>query len=165
MLVIGEIVAAHGLRGEVRVQPLTDIPERFAELEQVWLSGARGARMEMRVLGAKSHATKSLVILRLAGVNDREAARRLVGNVLGIAQDQAGELPEDVFYEDDIIGLEVETTEGRDLGRITEIIRTGANDVYVTPACLIPAIGDVVRSIDVASGRMVIEAVPGLLEE
>ena len=98
-------------------------------------------------------------------VTSREAAKALVGATIEIDSRQAVALPENTYFEHDIVGLNVVTTSGRELGPISEILRTGANDVYVTPSCLIPAIEDVVREIDLEAGQMTIEAVPGLLAE
>ena len=128
-LIIGEIVAAHGLAGDVRVQPLTDFPERFHELGEVWVAPKSGEPTRRRITRTKRHETKG---------QGRMPARH---------------------------SLRVITTDGQDLGRITEILHTGANDVYVTRRCLIPAIEDVVKEVDLAAGKMVIEAIPGLLEE
>lgn len=161
---IGEVVGAYGLRGEVRVQPLTDFPDRFGRLHHVWVRMPDGTRMTRRVLSSRPHETKGLVVLRLKGVASREAARALVGAVLEVPDAEAVPLPEGVFFEHDIVGLRVVTTDGRELGPVSEVLHTGANDVYVTPTCLVPAIADVIREVDIAGGRMVIEAVPGLLD-
>lgn len=163
--VIGEIVAIHGLYGEVRVQPLTDFPERFAELKQLWVRMPKGQAVRYTVNSVKRHETKSLMILGLGGLKDRQSAAKLIGGILEIDAEDVVELPQDTYFEHDILGLQVVTTDGRDLGRIEDILRTGANDVYVTPVCLIPAIADVVKSIDIAGGKVVIEPIPGLLEE
>ena len=164
-LIIGEIVAAHGLAGDVRVQPLTDFPERFHELGEVWVAPKSGEPTRRRITRTKRHETKGLLILQFAGAGTREHADKLVGAFIEIEADKAKDLPEGTYFEHDIVGLRVITPDGQDLGRITEILHTGANDVYVTRRCLIPAIEDVVKEVDLAAGKMVIEAIPGLLEE
>lgn len=165
MLAIGEIVAAHGLRGQVRVSLLTDFPERLGRLREVWVSPPNQKRRRRRIRSVAGHPTKPLVILGLEGIDGREQARGLVGALLEVEDDEAVELPEGAYFEHDIVGLRVVTTEGQELGEITEIIRTGANDVYVTAKCLIPAISDVVLEIDLEAGRVLINAIPGLLDE
>ncbi len=165
MIAIGEIVAAHGLRGEVRVQPHTDFPERFHDLETVWLILPNGNKRLYHVHCVKMHETKQLVILQFDEVRGQAKAKSLVGAVLQVDDEQAVSLPEGTYFEHDIIGLQVTTTDGRHLGPVTEILHTGANDVYVTDGALIPAIADVIREIDIAGGRILVEAIPGLIEE
>ena len=165
MLTIGMVVAAHSLRGEVRVQPFTDFPDRFDQLEEIWISAPDGTRKRYELRRVAHHQTKGLMILGFAGVSSRSAATRLVGGALEIEDGEAVELPEGTYFEHDIVGLRVATVEGVDLGVIREILRTGANDVYVTPQCLIPAIEDVVKEIDIEGGRMIIQPIPGLLDE
>jgi 16S rRNA processing protein RimM len=165
MLTIGEIVAAHGLRGGLRIQPHTDFPERFAELTRVWIARPDGTRRQYDVRRTQIHETHAQVILGLRGITSRNAAQEFIGCTVEIEDNEAVALPDGTYFEHDIIGLEVVTTGGLALGKITEILRTGANDVYVTPKALIPAIPDVVKEVDLAGRRMVIEAVPGLLEE
>ena len=165
MITIGEIVAPYGLRGELRVQPHTDFPDRFATLEQVWISSTEGAPRQYRLRSARLHAARGQVVLSLTGVDGRVAAEQLRGALVQIPDEQAVELPADTYFEHDILGLEVVTTEGEALGKITDILHTGANDVYVTPRCLIPAIEAVVQEVDLEAGRMLIVAIPGLLDD
>ena len=162
---IGRIVGAHSLGGEVKVESYTDIPNRFAQLDTVYLRLPRGAGRFAKIAGVREHTAKSLTLLKFEGVNDRTDAERLHGAMVCITSAESPELPEGEYYEYQIIGLEVVTATGIDLGPITQIIRTGANDVYATKVCLIPAIPDVIKEIDLAAGRMVIEAIPGLLPE
>jgi 16S rRNA processing protein RimM len=159
------IVAAHGLGGDVRVQATTDFPERLAELNSVWVLAPGKPAATYRLRRFTEHTSKSLLVVGFRGVSTRSAALELVGGELQIEIAQAAELPPDTYYEHDIIGLRVVTTDGVELGPVTDVLRTGANDVYVTERCLIPAIGDVVSEIDLAGGRMVIVAIPGLLDE
>lgn len=165
MLTIAEIVAVHGLWGDVRAALHTDFPERFAELEEVWLVYPDGRRERRKLRDAKPHPTKALMILTLSGCRDRETAAKLIGASVEIEDEQAIPLPDGVYYEHDILGLEVFTTAGESLGEVKEILRTGSNDVYVTPRCLIPALESVVKSIDLAARRITVEPMPGMLDE
>jgi len=161
-ILIGRIRGAHGVRGELSVEPLTDFPHRFQQLETVHLGDAH---REYAVVSAR---TRSRIFLTLQGVTDREQARGLSGVEIWIPREQAISLPTGEFYADEIIGLIVETTDGETLGPITDLIATGANDVYVVQASgrevLIPAIKDVVKQIDVAGKRVIVELVEGLLD-
>jgi 16S rRNA processing protein RimM len=147
----------------VRVIPFTDIPDRYATLTEVLVKTAQGAQLR-RVLAAKAIA-QGLWLLRLEGVGDRTAAEALRGAALMVREADLPALPEDVYYIHQIIGLRVLTTGGRDLGPVTDVIETGANDVYVTAQALIPAIAEVVKTVDLAAGTIVIEPMPGLLAE
>ncbi|MFQ6133140.1 MAG: ribosome maturation factor RimM [Armatimonadota bacterium] len=159
-MTVGVIVGAHGLRGELRVRPETDEPERFAELDEVRLVDAQGEQRRARVVGSRPHARGLLV--RLAEVTDRTEAEKLRGCAINIRRSMALPLAPDEYYVDQIVGLLVETVDGEEIGRVSEVLRTGANDVYVTPRGLVPAIGDVVKHIDVEAGRIVIEPLEGL---
>ncbi len=165
MLTIGEIVAAHGTKGHVRVALYTDFPERFQELDEATIAFPDGRRTIMAVREAKSHPSKPLLILLLGSTRYRDEAVKLVGGMIEIDDNQAVRLPEGVYFEHDILGLAVVTDTGRFLGNISDIIRTGANDVYVVGDHLIPAIRDVVQDIDLEAGRVTIHPIPGLLEE
>ena len=109
---------------------------------------------------------KSLLI-KLGGVDNRWAAARLQGATLETPEAEAPALPEGAFYQHQIVGLTVRTTDGRDLGALAEIIETGSNDVYVVRGpegeSLIPAIPDIVLDVDLSTGVITIETVPGLL--
>lgn len=160
-LLIGEITAPHGLKGEVRVFPHTDDPERFYDLTEVGLrTGAAGPVRVVPITQARVVGKR--VWLKLAGVDSIEAAEALRGTQLVIPQAWARPLEDDEYYHHQLLGLEVVTTDGESLGKITEIWQPGANDVYETPLALIPAVKEFIREIDLDHGRMVVEARPGL---
>jgi 16S rRNA processing protein RimM len=151
-----------GVRGEVKVDLTTDFPDRFTDLETIYVGPGRHA---MRVLRARRHHGR--VLLSLEAVEDRDAAAALQGLPLFVPRADAVPLPPGHYYHDQIFGLQVETSLGEPLGHIVEILVTGSNDVYVVQGergeVLIPALKEVVRSIDLAAGRMVVEPVEGLL--
>lgn len=155
-IVIGKIGAPHGVRGEMRVVPLTDFPERFQELEQVYVGDDL-----MQVEDCWYH--KQFVIMKLKECQHREAAAELTGQLLYVDRSQAMPLEEGEYYTFDIIGLDVFDLEGSSLGHITEVLKTGSNDVYVASRkgqaqqILIPALKSVVKKIDLAEGRMVVD--------
>ncbi len=155
-IVIGKIGAPHGIRGEMRVIPLTDFPERFQELEQVYV----GEDL-MQVEACWYH--KQFVIMKLKECPHREAAAELTGQLLYVDKSQAMPLEEGEYYTFDIIGLEVFDLEGNSLGHVTEVLKTGANDVYVASKkgqakqILIPALKAVVKEINLPEGKMVVD--------
>lgn len=166
---IGEITAPQGVRGEVRVQPLTDHPERFVSLRQVWLGEPRNVRVQVEQ--ARPH--KGFWVVKLGGIQDRNQAEVLRGVRLEVEPEERVPLKPGEYYVDDLLGLPVVTVEGRLLGRLEDVLRTGANDVWVVrgdPArgevreVLLPALKDVVRQVDLAAGRLVVEPLPGLLD-
>lgn len=161
-ITIGEIVAPHGLRGEVRVRPSTDIPNRFEPLSEVRLRWPDGRERIQSLERVRWH--KRQAILKLAGCDTRSAAEALRGACLVVLPGEQPPLPPGEYYVHQILGLRVVTTTGVEVGPVTDVLFTGSNEVYVTPQVLIPATKELVREIDLAQGRMVIEPVPGLLD-
>lgn len=160
-LVIGRVVAPHGVRGEVRVAVETDDPERFAGLETVYVGDAK---RELRVVGVRAHQDRMLLLF--AGIEDRNAAEALRGQLLYVAVDEVEPLEDGAYYYHEVEGLEVVDEHGARIGILREVLPTGANDVYVVkrPAgeLLIPAIHGVVLSIEPERGRVVVRIPPGL---
>ena len=163
-VVAGTVVGIHGVRGEVKVAPEADRPGRLGELESVTVRLQDGRNLTTRVIGYRPYEGKGVDLLLLEGYDDRTKAATLRGAQLLVRQGDSPPLPEGEYYEWQIVGLPVVTTDGRDLGPVEEVLRTGANDVYVTRECLLPATAEVIRSIDLEAGRIVIEPVPGLLD-
>lgn len=160
---VGKVVAAHGLKGEVRVAPLTDLPGRAQTLTEVMVRGVRGERL-LKIRRLRDTG-KGTWIIWFEGLEDRTAAEALRESLLLVRAQDSPPLPEGSYFVHDIVGLEVVTTSGRQLGPITEVLVTGANDVYVTAGGLIPAISQVVKQIDLAAGLMIIEPLVGMLPE
>ncbi|NJN94003.1 MAG: 16S rRNA processing protein RimM [Anaerolineales bacterium] len=163
-LAVGRIVRAHGLRGEVSVTLLTDFPERFDTTEWLYLGNefeATPYRLE------KYRWHQDNVLLTLVGVSDRNAAEQLKGLFVQVPIEEAVPLPDGSYYLYQLIGLRVESTEGEVLGTITDVLETGANNVYVVQQenreILLPAIPDVVKKIDITQGIMVVQLIEGLI--
>jgi len=167
LLVIGQVLGPWGTDGQVKIQILTDFPQRFKVLREVSVQGKRMAVERARLY-------RGIVVLKLAEVEDRQSADALRGQLVEIDEKEAYPLPEGHYYWHQVIGLEVWTTQGVLVGTIKEILRTGSNDVYVvrqgspdfigsSKEILIPAIEEVVRSVDLQSGKMVIELIEGIL--
>jgi 16S rRNA processing protein RimM len=161
-------VGAHGIRGELTVEILTDDPHRFDQLERVYLGREGREPAPWRLLGHRYN--KELVLLRLEGCEDRTAAEALRGSLVQIPLDEAIALEEGEYFEHQILGLEAWSSSGERLGSVVEIIYTGANDVYVIrdssgtrDEILVPAISGVVLQIDLAAGRLVVDLPEGLV--
>lgn len=163
---IGKVVALFGLQGELKVLSMTDIPDRFAELEVVYTAPAHKRHCIEAVRPYKG----DMVILKLAGIDDANAAEALRNVNLDIPVDELAKLPPDSYYQHDILGLSVLKMDGEPVGRIVDIMPTGGNDVYVvkTPSggqVLIPAIKSVIKQVDLLRHVMYIEPIKGLLDE
>lgn len=162
---IGKVVALFGVRGELKVRLLTDIPNRFAELESVHVGPDHTLQ---RIQGIRPYKSE-MIVLKLEGIDDANAAEALRNQDLSIPLSNLAKLPPDSYYQHDILGLQVITLDGRNLGTIVDIIVTGSNDVYSikTPGgsqLLIPAIKDVIKQIDLIRHTMHIDPLPGLLD-
>lgn len=144
LLVVGQIINTHGLRGEMKVMPLTDDMRRFSDLEYVLLN-----KKEVKVEGVKYFKDK--VILKLEGINSIEEAEKLKRTYLEIDRDHAVELEEDEYFIVDLIGCKVVDTEGFEYGKIRDIIQTPSNDVYWVQGnkeVLVPVLKDIVLDIN-----------------
>jgi 16S rRNA processing protein RimM len=163
-LAIGRVVRAHGLRGELSVTVLTEFPDRFEIMEWVYL-GNEFEASPYRIEGYRWH--KDNILLTLAGITDRTQAEALRGQLVQIPVEEAAPLPEGQYYLYQLIGLQVFTTQGEKLGTISQILETGANDVYVVEnddrQILLPGIPEVVQAIDIARGQMLVNVIDGLI--
>jgi len=166
---IGRIVAIHGLRGAVRYRPDYPGSDSIAELERIFLAdNDDGAdTREYRIVQSAPH-TKGTSRLLLDGITDPNGAQALLGKAVFADEAELPPLEENEFYYRDVIGCEVYLTDGARLGVVEEIIVTGANDVFVVRGAgkevLVPVIEDVVKEIDAAAKRIVIDPIPGLLD-
>lgn len=161
---VGEVIRPQGIKGKLKIRPLADA-DLFLQAEGVYLGTGKKSPVYYKVLSAQLH--KNAVLLALEGVESMSEAEKLVGSQVFADLESLDELPEGEFYWYQIIGLDVLTDDGRLLGKVAEILPTGSNDVYIVrdgaKEYLIPAIEQVVKSIDVSVGRMVITPIKGLL--
>jgi 16S rRNA processing protein RimM len=161
-LVVAQILGAHGIRGELKCRIVTDFPaRRFRRGTSVLIKGEPHLIQAARIQGGT-------VLLKLEDIADRETAQAWRGVDIEVPTEAALTLPKGQFYWHQVIGLRVEdATSHEPFGQITDIIETGANDVYVvkgpTAEILVPAIKDVVKEIDPEAGRMLIQPLPGML--
>lgn len=165
LIVVGRIVAPHGIRGEIRLRPETDFPGRFATLRRARLIHG-GRTTEVQIEAARAH--RDGLILALRGIDGRDAARALRGALLAVPRSELVPLAEGSFYLFEIIGLRVCTDDGRALGVVDEVLRGPAHDVYVVRdggrRVLVPAVRQIVRTVDRERGEMVVSLPAGLEE-
>ncbi|MCR4843225.1 MAG: ribosome maturation factor RimM [Eubacterium sp.] len=163
---VGAIIKTHGLRGEVKVFPLTDDVSRFDGMKDLILI-YKNERISLEVASARPQ--KNLVILKFKGYDNINDVEKYLRCGLFVTKDNRVELEDNEYFIADLIGCECFTDEGEDLGEITDVITTGANDVYVvTPPdgkeILIPAIRQCVLNVDVDGGRVEVKLMKGLRE-
>lgn len=164
LLQVGVITSTHGVRGEVKVFPTTDDATRFRKLKNVILDTGK-EKLDLEIAGVKFF--KNMVILKFKGIdniNDVEKYRKMS---LFVTRENAVKLKKDEYFIADLIGLKVQTDEGEALGEVTDVLQTGANDVYEIrtedgETILLPAIKDCVKEVDIEGGSMLVHLLPGL---
>ena len=163
---VGVISSTHGIRGEVKVYPTTDDPERFLDLDEVILDTGREHKI-LEIEGVKFF--KNQVILKFKGYDNINDIEKYLKKDLLVDREHAVELGENENFSADLIDMEVVTDEGKVLGTLTDVIETGANDVYAvkTPEgkeILLPAIRDCILDVNVDEKRMTVHVMEGLLD-
>lgn len=157
---VGRIGRAHGIKGEVAVLVLSEVEGRFADGAAVYLEDGRILTIE----SARPH--RGGLVVKFREVRDRNQAEELSRKVLMVPESTSPELPEGSWWDHRLVGCEVVTESGRSLGTLQEVIHTQANDVWSAVAegreTLIPALKDVIVSVDVADKRILVREVPGL---
>lgn len=163
LLEAGKIVTVFGLKGEVKVQPWCDTPEFLCEFDTLYYKSGTPVNVE------RSRVQKNMVIMKIEGTDSVEEAQKLRNRVLYIDREDV-ELDEGCYFIQDLIGLTVmESKDGKVYGKLSDVSQTGANDVYHIKAedgkeYLIPAIPEVIDSIDLEGGIMKITALDGLFD-
>lgn len=166
LLEIGRIVRPQGLAGRIKVRSYLETPDVLDGIAELFIGrkAEETAAFPLQTL----QAGRGFFILKLGGIDDPEAAAKVVGSSVWMPSQGMKALPEGEYYWHEIIGLAVLTEEGRTLGRIESVFPTGSNDVYVCRdgdrEILLPAIGDVILKIDTDRGIMVVRLLKGLAE-
>ena len=159
-VLVGRVLRPFGVRGELKVESLTDFPERFAPGSVLHLNGKPRTVEGSRPLGQN-------IAVKFAGIENPEDGSAFAGAVLEVSEASLCPLAPGVYYHSHLIGLRVTTTTGETLGALTRIISAAGNDIYVVEGprgeILVPAISAVVQHIDLATGVMTINVIPGLL--
>ncbi len=172
-ILIGKIVNTQGNKGEVRVFPHTDYPDRFSKMEQILLfpPGKNEPSINLKLENYRFH--KEFVILKFNGIDNIDAAEKLINMEIKVDQKDVAPLPVDEHYVFQLIGLQIITTVGDLLGVITDVLQTSANDVYVVEPhsglnrkqeILVPVVKQVVLDIDIGNQRVLIDLPDGLLD-
>jgi 16S rRNA processing protein RimM len=163
---IGLITGMFGIRGELKVHPLTDFPERFLETTAIYVGDTL---IQRRVLGARLH--QRAVLLRLEGVETANDAEALRNEKLYIPASDLVALPADQYYLHDLIGLRVVHVDGTALGVVRDVIQSAANDLLVIRSArtgqdvLLPAVKAFVKVVDVSGGVITVEPIPGFFDD
>jgi 16S rRNA processing protein RimM len=165
LVAVGRIVRAQGRRGEVRVEPLTDAPERLAELRECWLvPPTPGERRDVEAVWFQGRVP----ILKLSGSATMTDAEALAGRLVTIPRSAVRPLPPDRYYAFDLIGCAVETPEGTSLGTIAEVLQGPEHDYWTVQrgdrAWSLPAVGAIVERVDLVARRVVACPPEGLVE-
>ena len=148
-IIIGKVGAARGLDGMLKIIPLTDFEGRFDDLREISIGGKIFRIEEVKHIGGQ-------LFMKFAGVDNRESARALTNKFLTVDRENAAPLDDGEFYTFDIIGCEVLDGDKK-IGTVTNVLKTGSNDVFeVDGKILIPALKSVVKSIDVAAKRILV---------
>jgi len=165
-IVVGTVFRKHGIRGEVKVFPLTDSPQRFLDFHEVVIEDPSGKRYPVRI--DRVRFQKDRLILHFEGKDRPEDVQPLLQSRILIHRSEALPLPEGRYYYADIIGLSVFTDKGKALGTVEDILETGSNDVYVVKneekEVLIPAIDEVIVNVDLENKQLIVHEMEGLLE-
>lgn len=164
LLQVGVISSTHGVRGEVKVFPTTDDAQRFKSLKQVVLDTGK-EHLTLEIQGVKFF--KQFVILKFKGIDNINDIEKYKGMSLLVTREDAVGLEEDEYYIADLIGMDVVTDEGES-GKLTDVIETGANEVYVVKfenlgEVLIPAIHECILDVDVENMQMKVHLLEGLV--
>lgn len=164
-LEIGKIVNSYGIKGFMKVVPYTDDITRFNQLKSIYIE-KNSKRVPFRVEKVKYQ--KNLVLLKLEDINDINDIEQYKNCYIKIDRKDAIKLPKDTYFITDLIGVEVYTDENILLGNVVDIFPTGSNDVYVVKdelgkQVLLPAISEVIQSIDLENKKIVVHLIPGLI--
>jgi 16S rRNA processing protein RimM len=163
--IVGKVRRPHGVCGEVVAEIYTDFPDRMSPEKAIYLG-----EKHVKLVIASQRPHNEGLLLGFEGVTTPEQAGRYRNQILSIAASEVSELPEGEFYFHELLDLEVVDEAGNPLGTLTEILETGANDVYVVTdsagrELLLPAIPEVVLNVDLEAKTMKVRLLPGLVDE
>lgn len=167
---IGVITSTHGIKGEVKVYPTTDSPQRFKEVKDVILKAQKGD-IQTKIRGVRFF--KNLAIVWFECFNNPEDAAKYIGTDIYIDRKDAQSLEEGEYYIADLIGCKVFDEEGNFLGVLKDVLQTGANDVYIVESAkpeeknkeiLLPVIKECIKKVDIEKSEIIVHIMPGLLD-
>ncbi len=168
-VVVGRVRRPHGIRGEIRVEILTDYPERLNQHTHFYLAPPQRPEKVQKYPIESIRPHKDILLLKLGGCDERNAAEELRDMIVQVPFEEAVPLEEDEYYHFQLIDMEVETDNGEWLGRVVEVLDTGAHDVYIVHGprgeVLLPGVEDVVLELDLEAQLMTVHIMPGLLKD
>ncbi|WP_406544636.1 ribosome maturation factor RimM [Pseudobutyrivibrio sp.] len=166
---VGSITQTHGIRGEVKVFPLTDDISRFKNMKNLLLDGGKDGYISLEVENVRPQ--KNLVILKFKGIDNINDIEKYKGQGLYVTKENRVELKDDEYFIADLIGCEVyvDTDSDKKFGTISDVMETGANDVYEITlengkTVLVPAIKECILNVDIEGGRVDIHLLEGLMD-
>lgn len=166
LIPVGKIIGTHGIKGQMKLHSYSGNADSLSAARSVTLKSADGTLRELTITSFKANSGR--FILGLQGFDDINLVQPLLGNEIYLKRGQLPRLEEDEYYWSDLIGLQVFTDEGTLLGTVADIFETGSSDIYVVRdgerEYLIPAIADVIKTVDPTGGRIVITPLDGLLD-
>lgn len=167
ILQVGAVTSTHGIAGEVKVFPTTDDPKRFKKLKSV-LIDLGSEKKELQIAQVKFF--KNMVILKFRDHDRIEDVMAYKGKALYVTREHAVKLAENEYFIADLIGMQVYTEDDALLGTLTDVLQTGANDVYTVRMengknVLIPAIRECILMVDIEAECMKVHLLAGLLDE
>ena len=164
LITVGKLSKARGLQGEIKVELLTDFPERFKHLGSVELELRNGEVRTLELERVSVNGTR--MVVKFMGIDDRETADWLRGAYINVTREQLVPLDQDSFYDFDLIGMQIVRTDGKEVGTVIKIERYPANDVLIvstaTDDIMLPAIKDIVRNVDVEKKLITVDLPEGL---
>lgn len=165
-LEIGQIVNTFGIKGEVKVNPFTQDITKFEKLDEIILE-KNNKQQVYKIEGVKYH--KKTVMLKLKGINTPEEAETLKNSYIKINRENEKPLPKGTYYIADLIGLSVYTDENIKLGKVEDIYNNGSCDIYAVKnelgkLILLPAIKDVLKTVDLENEKIIVHIIPGLMD-
>lgn len=166
LLRVGVIANTHGVHGEVKVYPTTDDIHRFKKLKQVILDTGKEQK-ELEVVGVKFF--KNLAILKFKGIDSINDIEKYKGKDLLVTREHAVKLKKDEYFICDLIGCQVVTEDDTMIGKLTEVLQTAANDVFVVQVAdkkeiLVPYIDDCVKEVSMEDKKVIVHLLPGMME-
>jgi len=168
---VGVITAPHGVRGALKLQALTDYPQRFMEISELPLYTKEGRFIRsLKVNRIRQVAGDGVFLVEAEGIEDRNSAEAMRGTVVMVHESERYSLAEGEYWVDDILGMKVVNHEtGKDLGKVVNVIEAGGNDTYEilmndSSRKFIPAVEEFIKRIDIDAKTMFVEVIEGLLD-
>ena len=150
---LGKIVNTFGLKGEIKIWPYVDY---ISKVKKVYINNSK---MEIE----RARSQKNIFVIKLKGIDTIEQAEKLKNYIIEMEREDAPKLPKDTYYISDLIGFDVYTDEGKLLGKLDDIFKTGANDVYQVGEILLPSIKEVIKQIDTENKKITVHLIKGLV--